>query len=542
VADNLLWYGDNLDVLREMPEACVDLVYLDPPFNSKRSYNVLFHSKSGAESAAQIQAFDDTWHWSPQAEAQLDQLADGDAPYLVAEALNALRRLLGPGDMMAYLIMMAPRLVELRRVLKRSGCLYLHCDPTASHYLKLLLDSIFGPANFCNEIIWKRHNSRSTDQRWPRIHDTLLFYSKTRDFKFVQAQVPGDLAKIPHTLIIGGDGQKYQTYELTGAGVTKEGESGKPWRGFDPSTFGRHWAHSLNQREELDAAGLIHWPKPGSRGGFPRRRDPEPFQPEARVVTVGDVWTDIDRINQTAKERLGYPTQKPEALLARIITAATNVGDVVLDPFCGCGTSIDAAQRLDRRWVGIDVTYIAVDLIQKRLRHRYGAAIQDQYSVRGIPTDLEGAHALFRDNHFDFERWAVSIIDAQPNERQTGDKGIDGRVRFHVDRNKIGQALVSVKGGQNLNPGMVRDLVGTVNRERAEMGIFLSLWKLTRGMHEEAARASTYTTPLTGQSYPRVQLMTVEELLNGRRPKMPPAILPYIKADQWGGEQLSLLH
>jgi DNA modification methylase len=285
-----------------------------------------------------------------------------------APILRALRSFLGDSDLMAYLAMMAVRLVEMRRVLKETGSLYLHCDPTASHYLKILLDGIFGANRFLNEIIWRRTNARGTTGRWPRIHDVILHYANGRRFTFNPQKTKADKAKLPHTLITGPDGRKYQTYELTAPGTTKDGDSGKPWRGYDPNEYGRHWGNSQTVRDAWDTEGLIHWPKDG---GFPRRRGKEPFDPESRQVTVGDVWTDIDRLNQAAKERLGYPTQKPLALLERIIAASSNPGDFILDPFCGCGTTVHAAQKLGRQWTGIDVTHYAITVVENRLRKEF---------------------------------------------------------------------------------------------------------------------------------------------------------------------------
>ncbi len=532
-SENLLYYGDNLDVLREMREESVDLVYLDPPFNSNRSYNVLFHSKSGAESAAQIQAFDDTWHWSEQTEAQFDQLVAGGLPPLVADAMTALRRLLGTGDTMAYLVMMAPRLAELRRVLRRTGSIYLHCDPTASHYLKLVMDAVFGTQNFLSEIIWKRQSAHSSAKRYGPVHDVILLYSKSSAYVWNPQFEPHSKEYLAsHYGQRDEHGRAFTLSDLTASGV-RHGSSGMPWRGFEPASKGNHWKFKIETLDTLDTGGRIYWPK--KEGGWPRYRR---YLEDVKGVPLQDVWTDIFPVNAKAAERLGYPTQKPIALLERLIRASSNEGDIVLDPFCGCGTTIDAAQHVKRNWIGIDVTYLAVDLIRKRLRHSYGEAIESTYRVEGIPTDLEGAYALFHHNKFDFERWAVSIIDAQPNEKQSGDRGIDGRVRFHAGKERIGEIIISVKGGQTLNPGMVRDLVGTVSRERAEMGILLTLEKSTRGMTQEMSRGSTYTSPLTGQTYPKIQLLTVAELLDGRRPRMPPAILPYFKAAQRVGEQL----
>jgi len=248
-------------------------------------------------------------------------------------------------------------------------------------------------------------------------------------------------------------------------------------------------------------------------------------------VPLQDIWTDI-RLHAGSKERLGYPTQKPVELLKRIITSSSNNGDVVLDPFCGCGTTIEAAQELGRKWIGIDVTYIAVDLIQKRMRHRFGDAITGTFEVDGIPRDLGGARALFDRSPFDFERWAVSLVDGTPNERQVGDKGIDGVIRFPVDNEGgIGRALVSVKGG-GLNPAMVRDLIGTVETQRADMGVLISLEKPTRGIDDAIRHSGTYAAPLSGRSYPRTQVLTIEQVLAGKKPDMPTPLLPYIRAER----------
>ncbi|MFL6332342.1 MAG: site-specific DNA-methyltransferase [Pyrinomonadaceae bacterium] len=506
---NQLYYGDNLRVLREeIADESVDLVYLDPPFNSAANYNVLFREASGEQSAAQITAFEDTWHWTHESEAAYQELVT-EAPERLARLVEAMRQMLGTSDMMAYLVMMAPRLLELHRALKPTGSIYLHCDPTASHYLKLLLDAIFGPVNFKNEIVWKRHNARSTDQRWPRMHDTILFYSK-QTLKFNSIQVAADKAKLPHTLVTGSDGLKYQTYELTGPEVRKSGDSGTPWRGYDPAKMGRHWANSHALMDEWDKAGLIHWPK---KGGFPRRRDSNPFS-EERMITVGDVWTDIDRINQTAKERLGYPTQKPEALLERIINASSNEGDVVLDPFCGCGTTINVAERLKRRWVGIDITHLAVALIQNRLRETFGTELSD-YQVHGTPTDAASAEALALQDRYQFQYWALSLVDARPaqDKKKGKDQGIDGLIRYlERDGEPARTIVVQVKSGK-VSSRDIRDLVGVLDREKAVIGIFVTLQPPSKDMLKEAVSAGFYKSHWG--NFPRLQILTVEDLLSG---------------------------
>ena len=359
-----MWTGDNLPVLRGLNSDSVDLVYADPPFNSNRNYA----APIGSEAAGA--AFKDTWTLNDVDEAWHGEIADREPE--VYAAIDAAGIVHG-ASMKSYLIMMAVRLLEIRRVLKPTGALYLHCDDTADSYLRVLCDAVFGSVNVRSKITWKRHNARSTRRRWPRVHDTILFVSKSRQFKFTPTKVAGDTAKLPHTLITGPDGRKYQTYELTGPGATANGESGRPWRGYDPTEMGRHWGNSHATMDEWDREGLIHWPrKSGRRGGFPRRRDAEPVVPAARQVTVGDVWTDIDRVNQTAKERVRFPTQKPLRLLDRIIKASTDEGDVVLDPFCGCATACVSAESLHREWIGIDLSPLAARLVESRLRDSFG--------------------------------------------------------------------------------------------------------------------------------------------------------------------------
>ena len=508
---NSLYYGDNLGVMREhFGDASVDLVYLDPPFNSKQDYNLLFKSPRGQQSEAQITAFKDTWHWGEQAEREFDEVLrqpNTDA----AEMMKALRSFLGENDMVAYLTMMANRLLELHRVLKPTGSLYLHCDPTASHYLKIVLDSVFGKATFKAEIVWKRHNARGTEANWPHIHDTLFFYTKSDQFTFAPQKIQADKAKMPHTLITASDGQKYQTFELTAPGVTRLGDSGIPWRGHNPTAMGRHWANKLAQREEWDSAGLIHWPK---EGGFPRRRDADPFDEDLRTVTVGDVWIDIDRINQTAKERLGYPTQKPLALLERIIRASSNPGDVVLDPFCGCGTAVHAAQNLKRKWIGIDITHLAISLIEKRLKDAFPDSVK--FDVHGTPKDLEGARDLAARDKYQFQYWAVSLVEAYPsqNKKKGADGGIDGLKFFYdLSDTQAKKIVISVKSGL-LKMDDVRALANVRDKEKADIALLITLEEPTPKMKSEAVAAGFFNWEI-GRKSPRVQLLTIEGLLNG---------------------------
>ena len=521
---NRLYYGDNLDVLRDhVPDASVDLIYLDPPFNSNAGYNVLFRSASGVQADASIEAFDDTWTWGDSAKAALMDIASGtNRPLTVM--MQAMHSAIGENPLMAYLAMMAVRLVELHRVLKPTGSLYLHCDPTASHYLKLVLDAVFGAENFQAEIIWRRTNSRSTSGKWPRLHDTIFHYSRTPAALFHAQSAPGDLGKIPHTLITGKDGLKYNTFELTGAGRTKTGETGKPWRGFDPNAMGRHWGYSHLQLDEWAAGDLIHFP---AKGGFPRRRAQEQFDPLNRPVTVGDVWTDIDRLNQTAKERLGYPTQKPRALLERIIAASSNPGDVVFDPFCGCGTAVDAAEKLGRRWIGIDITHLSIGMIEDRMRSGYPDI---QFETIGVPRDIDSALRLAADDKHQFQQWACWKVGGFPRDKKGGDKGVDGWFNYLTDEGRVQTGVISVKGGEHLNPGMVRDLGRVMQRDQHAFGLFIVAAMPTKGVRDEIASHPLIETQFG--RFPAMQVVTIAELIHGPAPKLPPLISPVKKASR----------
>jgi DNA modification methylase len=536
---NRLYYGDNLDVLREhLPDGSVDLIYLDPPFNSNRAYNVIFAPSDRVRDSnlAQIQAFDDTWRWTPATDEQYRDILSGSVPPRVADVLRSLHALLGENDAMAYLVNMAPRLGELHRVLKPTGSLYLHCDPTMSHYLKIVLDAIFGAENFRNEITWERSGAKNDSLRFGRSHDVLLFYTRSNRFTWNVEHTPFRDASIlkNYTHVEEGTGRRYRRGDLTAA--KPGGDVDYEWHGVRPYR-GRYWAYSRENMDKMLAEGRIEF----RRTGMPTYKR---YLDEQPGVPLQDVWTDI-RLTSADKERLGYPTQKPVALLERIIRCSSNPGDVVLDPFCGCGTTIDAAQRLSRTWIGIDITYIAVDLIMKRLEHAYGESIRGEYQVSGIPRDLAGARSLFDRSPFDFERWAVSLVRGTPNQKQVGDRGIDGVVRFYTDtRGDTGRILVSVKGGKSLGPQFARDLIGTVTTERAEMGSLLTLAPPTRGIYDAVAHAGTYRWPVNGAIFPRAQVLTVEELLTGKRLQAPPAILrPYIQAGRHkiSIDQLTLL-
>ena len=523
---NRLYYGDNLEVLRtSIADESVDLIYLDPPFNSNANYNVLFKSKGGEGADAQITAFEDSWHWNDKAEDAFDQVMRSGLSG-ASELLRAMRGFLGENDMMAYLAMMAIRLIELHRVLKPTGSLYLHCDPTASHYLKLLLDGVFGKENFRSEIAWKRTAAHSAAKRWGNVHDTIFFYSRGDHFTW-------NNVLLPHSEVYSGRyknkderGRIWADDNLTAPGL-RGGFSGMPWRGFDVAAKGNHWkvsakaveaivgdaAKEMNTLEKLDLLdreGLIHWPK---GGGFPRFK---------RILSGGamvqDVVTDIPPLNSQAQERLGYPTQKPLALLERIIAASSNEGDVVLDPFCGCGTAVHAAQKLGRQWIGIDVTHLAIHLIEKRLNDAFPGI---QYEVHGTPRDLASAQDLAARDKHQFELWALAQVDAVPwkGGRKGADTGIDGIIYFKPDGKRTEKAIVEVKGGGTGVKDIGR-LAQVMQREKAELGVFITAEAPTRAMESNAAAVGRFTDEW-GRTYPKLQILTLAELFQGKKPDIP---------------------
>jgi DNA modification methylase len=527
IVPNTLYYGDNLDILRRyIANESIDLVYLDPPFNSNATYNVLFAEQDGSRAAAQVEVFTDTWRWDQAAVAAYEEtVAHGGS---VADALRAMRTLLGGSNLLAYLSMMAPRLVELRRVLRPTGSLYLHCDPTASHYLKLLLDAVFGSQNFRSEIIWRRTHAHSGGNRFGPVHDTIFYYGASPAHECRPERIPYTEDYVQEFFKTDQEGRRYQSVTLTGSG-TRSGDSGKPWRGIDPTKVGRHWAIPGFLRpmldkpapatvqealDRLDDIGRILWPKKAS--GAPRLKQ---YVDDMSGVEVQDVWNDIPPIGAHAAERLGYPTQKPFALLKRIIQSSSNSGDVVLDPFCGCGTAVDAAQRLEREWIGIDITHLAVNLIRHRMKDAYGDAAK--FAVIGEPTDTASAADLAASDPYQFQWWALGLVGARPVEQKKGaDRGIDGRLYFHEQTGgETKQIVFSVKAGQ-VHRNHVHELRGVMEREHAAIGVLLSMEPPTHPMREEAAEAGSYVDAW-GQRYPRLQLFTVGELLAGKKIEMP---------------------
>jgi DNA modification methylase len=571
-ASNLLYYGDNLDILRRyVKDETVDLVYLDPPFNSNTNYNVLFAEKDGSRAASQIQAFSDTWTWTQESESVFAEIVTAGGR--VADCLQAFRTFLGECDMLAYLVMMAPRLVELRRVMKPTASIYLHCDPSASHYLKMLMDAVFGPANFRTEVVWKRSSAHSDAKQGRaqhgRIHDVILFYTKNDKWFWNQVFTPYDQEYVNdfYRYTEQGTGRRYRMGDLSAAkpgGDTKyewrvkrrveggewEGDLEDDWknpkggyeyRGVSPYK-GRSWAYSKANMIEFAQTGRISY----TGTGTPRYKG---YLDEMSGVPLQDWWGDIGPIGAQAAERLGYPTQKPVALLDRIIRSSCPEGGVVLDPFCGCGTTIAAAQALGRPWIGIDITHLAITLIKQRLKDsfgieqvvratpsrkgetakigeaaaEYGKVTKRPFLVVGEPTSEPDAAALAASDPYQFQWWALGLVGARPVEQKKGaDKGIDGRIVFQSDKpGTFESVILSVKAGK-AGTAHIRDLKGVLEREKAAIGVLISMQEATAPMKTEAVTAGFYESALWGKKYPKVQLFTVAELLAGKKIEMPP--------------------
>lgn len=560
---NRLYYGDNLDVLRrKVASETVDLCYIDPPFNSKRNYNQIYNNV-GEEDRAQAQAFTDTWTWDDLAIAGRDELIDNPdgrfQPRLV-ELIKGLHGVLGEGSLLAYLVSMSLRVTEIHRVLKPSGSFYLHCDPTASHYLKLVLDAVFCSqgGDFRSEVIWRRTGSHNKARRWAPIHDVIFYYVKGPNYTWNRARQPHMLGHVKEYCVPDGKGGYRTNYfgnVLTGSGK-RGGESGRPWRGFDPTAKSRHWAipgaiwdevgidpTGLTQHEKLD---LLHdegfikittgeaWPiyeMSISPHSGPATSDIWAYQPYTASTVFGTtsgIDEDVRWLSPRDQERLGYPTQKPEGLLDRIIRASSNEGDLILDAFCGCGTTVAVAQRLKRRWIGIDITYQSIALILKRLEDTFGKAVAANVVLDGVPRDMKSAAALAhkRDDRLrkEFEKWAVLTYTnnrAVINEKRGADAGIDGTAFFQTGKKDNAKIIFQVKSGA-VKRGDIAALRGDMGREKAALGVLITLEEPTQAMVREAKSAGQYRHGTMGRNYETISIITVKEIVeDGRRLEIP---------------------
>ncbi len=535
---NRLYYGDNLEILRNreyFPDEFVDLIYLDPPFNSNRNYNVLFKSESGTDSEAQITAFEDTWHWGETAEATYDELIV-HAPDKVSTAIEALMNLIERNQMMAYLVMMTARLVEMHRVLKPTGSLYLHCDPTASHYLKIVMDAIFDALNYKNEIIWKRTSAHSDAKRFGKIHDIVLYYSKSDSPTWNTVMQAHDEDYIEQYYRYNDeDGRRWMSGDLSAAGLSGGGYEYE-WNGVV-----RVWRCPVDTMRRLDKENRIYY----TRNGIARIKR---YLDESDGRPANDLWTDIEALRSWHTEKLGYPTQKPEALLERIIRASSNEGDIVLDPFCGCGTAIAAAHKLGRKWVGIDITHLSIALQKYRLQDMFELVSGADYEVIGEPSTVDGARELAQDSanegRYQFEWWALSLLQAKPVGGSAGsrkgkkgaDAGIDGIINFFDEdskgKKKPQKVIVQVKSGK-VGSSQVQQLKGAMENEGAAIGVFITLEKPTQPMLKEALATGWYESPAWGKKYRRLQILTIGDLFEGAGVDMPPQHGTLQRAGRW---------
>lgn len=517
---NELHFGDNLDVLRAMPSSAIDLIYLDPPFNSNAAYNVLYGTRRGGASQAQSHAFADTWKWNRAARRAMEQTAQR---HLEAGALlDAFAKVFPESNMMAYLAMMAVRLIEMRRILKDSGSIYLHCDPTASHYLKVLMDAIFGPAFFVNEIVWKRYGAHNDSKTYGRVHDTLLFYSRSATRTFHKQYEPYSEEYVRERFrFTDSDGRRWAEQNL--ASPNPRPNLTYPFEAkngiiYQPPPNG--WKCTLDRMKELDEANALHYP--ARVGGRLRLKN---YFDVRLGVPIQDVWSNLTPIGGTSPERLGYSTQKPLALLERVILSSSNEGDVVLDPFCGCGTAIEVAQKHNRQWIGIDVTYLAIHVIETRLVKAFGSRIKESYQLFGKPMDADDAMALAGRDWLEFQKWAVFTLGGLPKDKPGPDGGIDGIIRYHrVGIEQPNRAVVSVKGGLNVSVDAVHKLKSVVQREGAEIGVLVCVRPPTPAMLNEAT--SEGDVGPVSRRVPKLQIVTVEMLFQPHPVELPGMLDP----------------
>ena len=528
--------GDNLEEMRRFPDECIDLIATDPPFNSKRDYFVPYRDEHGQEPDTLIRAFTDTWTWGESAEDAYGELIV-EVGGQIGDTIQGLRQFLNQTPMMAYLVMMAIRIVEMHRILKPTGSLYLHCDSASSHYLKIVLDAVFGASNFRNEIVWQRTSAHNDGNRFGRVHDIILSYSKSSQPLWNPVYTEHDPEYVKKFYRHEDERGRYQVDNLTGAGTT-QGESGQSWRGVDPTAVSRHWAiphrnswpegveppenyESLSVHEKLDvldANGLIYWPPTGRVPRFKR------YLSTSKGRRVHDVITDINPLSGQSKERTGYPTQKPIELYKRIVAASSNEGDLVLDPFCGCGTTLMASETLGRQWIGIDLTYLATGAVRLQIERLF-PQLRNEITITGTPENVEQALELARTNPHGFEEWcATHVLHFRPNARRGGDGGIDGTFRFPIGRiqgrQAYGKAVAQVKGG-NYTLGYIRDFRTAMQNEEADLGVFVVTSPPSRGMETEASRTGTYNHPSYEFSVPKLQIYQIQDYFRNVLPKLP---------------------
>ncbi len=549
---NQIYYGDNLDVLRNnIDKESVDLCYIDPPFNSNRDYSQIYlNVGKEKENNAQAQAFIDTWTWNDSAIQGLAEIKANVGGALTTQSIDLIKGLeivLGKDSLFAYLVSMTLRIAQIHRVLKPTGSFYLHCDPTASHYLKLVCDGIFCPngGEYRNEITWKRtttHNdAKQGAKQFGRVHDIVFFYTKSSKnwiFNTVYENYSAAYMDSSYNKM-DSNGRRFKSSDLSAA--KGGGDTSYNWNGTFPPT-GRFWAYSRANMEKFESEDRLYY----SKTGKPYLKH---YLDEMLGISPDDLWTDITPLSAKSAEKLGYPTQKPEALLERIIKSSSNEGDVVLDAYCGCGTTVAVAQRLKRNWIGVDITYQSISLILKRLEDQDKDALNN-VTIAGVPRDMASAVALANKSddktRKEFEKWMVLAYSknrAMINDKKGGDKGIDG-IAYIADRIENGaveteKVIFSVKSNKNVTQAMLRELLGTVEREKAACGFLLMLYPAP-ALVKESKQLGEYINAFTGNSYPKIQVICVEDLLNGEVMNLPNPIEVTKKAEQNEGKQISL--
>lgn len=528
-----LYYGDNLEIMKEkLTSESVDLIYLDPPFNSARNYNMMYTTMTGMPVSEQEEAFCDTWtlgadkidkmHHMPLI---MREYGIDDRQIQFFDALLPSLQHTQPG-LLSYMIYMVERLLEMKRILKPTGSIYLHCDSTASHYIKLMMDAIFGHNNFRNEIIWKRTHAHNKVKRWGPIHDVIFFYTKGDSYTWNKVYTPYDEEYVKKTYTKSDDHGRYLLVSLTAPG-TRKGSGGQPWRDVNVTARGRHWAipsrsiaralktitpskpvDEMNTQEKLDlleVAGLIAWPEKGTMPNYKQYLD------DMEGIPIQDIITDISPLSANSKERLGYPTQKPVALLERIIQASCPEKGIVFDPFCGCGTTINAALKNNRKWIGCDIAILPVKLIKEQLTSVHRLKENKHFEIDGIPVSYEQADILSIKDKHQFQHWLVEQVGGFPTVKKSNDKGIDGRLYIKTSEG-LKEMVLSVKGGKSVSTDEIRELRGVLDREdKAVMAGYLSLIEPTQGMYDEVAKAGMWEHE--GVKYPKMQILHVKEIL-----------------------------
>ena len=535
---NKLYYGDCLTIMRDhMKLGSVDLIYLDPPFKSNRDYNVIYKDETGRALPDQVNAFCDLWELDEQRERALRAM-----PVLMREAgiedetvefwrlwMNALRGT--QPELLAYLSYMVERLLLMKGILKPTGSIYLHCDPTASHYVKVMMDAVFDHDCFQNEITWRRYNrpkgSQHRAKRYGRSSDIILFYARGNDHTF-----NADVIRVP--LSEGEIENRFPNDDakgrfMSGPLLRSCSMGDRPnlvfeFQGYTPGPFG--WRMQRDKLQAIYDGGDFYF----TSNGVPRRK----FRPGKEPGEIVDnIWTDIVALGSQDQERMGYATQKPLALLERIIAASTNPGDVVFDPFCGCATTLEAAHRLDRRWIGIDIAIHAIKRVaKKRLQERLRLAEGEHFTIEGVPRDLEAARDLWTRDKYHFQKWAVEQIDGFVTTKRTADGGVDGRLYFAMPENDARQRrplesmAIEVKGGKNVGINVVRELRGVLDNDQALMAGLIVMEPLGERKERNFRKfmADAGDLDVLGMKYARMQLLTVEDVLEGKRFHTPGAV------------------